>query len=129
MPEYQPAQAPADRPDLVLPGMARRRRGHRGQQVVAHRVVQVVLAAEVGVEGHWADTQLGGQGAEAETVRAAGLHQVEGRPYDQLLAERGPRCPRALPGRGRQRCGGHDRLLECDEDHLVQLYRTLYSTS
>ena len=64
--QHQQPQRPADRADLVRPRRILRYGGQQPHQVITHGVVQVVLVAEVGVERHRADAELGGDAAKAE---------------------------------------------------------------
>jgi len=92
MMQHQQTQSAADGPDLVGPRHILGYGGNQRHQVVADGVVQVVLVPEVGVKRHRSDAELGREPAQAERVRAFGLHQIQRGPHDQLGAQRVPRC-------------------------------------
>jgi hypothetical protein len=102
---------------LLAPGTVGLRQRLVGHRRVDRRVQQLALAAEVAVERHRADAELGGETAHAERVEAVGVEEVERGARNRLA------CEAARGGGALSRHGGCSL---CVQAHGRTVYGTMY---
>ena len=90
MPLAQRGPGAADRLDPAAPVTAAARLDLEvGENPGADRAEQVVLVADVRVEGHRLDAELGAEAAHRQRVDAVGVGEIEGALHHPLAGQRG----------------------------------------